>query len=266
VILALWSSAAPAAPLVPDPVPLPPKSSPSRHHLLYHDIIVGSMVGVYLLSETTLRPQLAPLACRWCEVPGIDSSVRHALVWGDRDQANTISNYTGIVLPSLVPVGMVFFSGWSDISLADGIDGGLAIVEAALASGLVTQTIKFSIGRQRPYAHYANPPLTPAIDSNDSFFSGHTSYSFSIAVASGTVASARHYELAPAVWAVGLTLAATTGYLRIASDSHYLSDVVVGAAVGSSIGYFMPRWLHDHGRIGTRVVPAPGGIALIGTF
>ena len=38
------------------------------------------------------------------------------------------------------------------------------------------------------------------------------------------------------VWASGLTLATSTGVLRIAADEHYLTDVVAGAAAGARRG------------------------------
>jgi len=68
------------------------------------------------------------------------------------------------------------------------------------------------------------------------------------------------------VWGVGLTLAGTTGYLRIAADKHYASDVLIGAVLGSAAGLILPRWLHDHEGGDVQVVPTPGGLALLGTF
>ena len=41
------------------------------------------------------------------------------------------------------------------------------------------------------------------------------------------------------VWISALGLASATGYLRIAADKHYFSDVFVGAIVGSLIGNTM---------------------------
>ena len=86
------------------------------------------------------------------------------------------------------------------------------------------------------------------VDGNLSFFSGHTSFAFSLAVASGTVASMRGYRAAPAVWGVGLGAAAVTGYLRIAADRHYATDVMTGALVGSALGFAVPYLLHRRGR------------------
>jgi membrane-associated phospholipid phosphatase len=38
--------------------------------------------------------------------------------------------------------------------------------------------------------------------------------------------------------------AGLTGYLRIASDRHYLSDVLMGYLVGATVGTLTPRLLH----------------------
>ena len=88
---------------------------------------------------------------------------------------------------------------------------------------------------------------------NYSFFSGHTGSAFALATSTGAVASIRGYRGAPWVWGVGLSLAAATGYLRIASDSHYFSDVLVGAAVGTAVGWLVPHLLHKE-----RTPPQPG--------
>lgn len=106
---------------------------------------------------------------------------------------------------------------------------------------------------------------------NLSFFSGHSSLAFSLAVSSGTVASLRGYRWAPLVWAVGLPVAAFTAYSRVAADAHYLSDVVVGSVMGALVGGGIP--LLFHGRVdgpvtATRVVPYADGrvFGLAGNF
>jgi membrane-associated phospholipid phosphatase len=55
----------------------------------------------------------------------------------------------------------------------------------------------------------------------------------------------RHDGSAKRIALIGFPVAALTGYLRIAGDKHYMSDVLTGAAVGSAIGYMVPR-LHRH--------------------
>ena len=110
--------------------------------------------------------------------------------------------------------------------------------EAVALNGALTQIVKFTAGRERPFVHALpadQKPLTahPA-DNNVSFYSSHTSFAFSLAVSTATVASMRHYRWARVIWGVGLVSAAAVGYLRIAADQHYFTDVLVGAAAGSA--------------------------------
>ena len=82
-------------------------------------------------------------------------------------------------------------------------------------------------------------------DDNLSFFSGHTTLAFAVATAAGTINTLRGYRLAPLVWGAGMTMAVSVGYLRIAADKHYFSDVMTGAVVGSLIGVGVPLIFHS---------------------
>ena len=98
--------------------------------------------------------------------------------------------------------------------------------EALTLTGLITEATKRLSGRERP---------TGGIET-DSFFSGHTS----IAASAATLVCLQHLQLdllgdraADAVVCGAAAAAALgTGLLRVMSDRHYASDVVVGAAVG----------------------------------
>ena len=107
------------------------------------------------------------------------------------------------------------------------------ILQAFAINGNVTQLGKFVSGRDRPFVTFSPDPEALDVPSL-SFWSGHTSSAFSLATAAGTVASMRGYRSAPWVWVAGLTFAAATGYLRVAADKHYMSDVLTGAAVGTT--------------------------------
>jgi hypothetical protein len=76
-----------------------------------------------------------------------------------------------------------------------------------------------------------------------SFFSNHTTTAFTTAVYSAYTFQLRHPEspLVPWIWAGSLGMASGVGSLRIAAGKHFLSDVLVGAAVGSLFGYLIPR-------------------------
>jgi hypothetical protein len=76
-----------------------------------------------------------------------------------------------------------------------------------------------------------------------------------------------------------ILLAGTTGYLRVASDQHYVTDVMVGAAVGSLSGFLVP-WLFHYRTSGggnplaaslpgggfITIAPVPNGAGVGGIF
>jgi membrane-associated phospholipid phosphatase len=117
----------------------------------------------------------------------------------------------------------------------------IMIVEAAGLSGILYQVAAIATGRPRPYVHFGTAPHHRPWD-NISFFSGHVTYSFAVSAAATTVLWLRQSKLTPAALSVGLALSMANGYLRIAADKHYFTDVLVGAAVGTLVGWAVP-WL-----------------------
>jgi membrane-associated phospholipid phosphatase len=240
---------------------------PSRKHLLRHAAFTAVGGISYLVSETALKPSLVAVTCRWCQPPAFDGAIRDALHWHDAGTANTLSNITGYVIPPVLGLGGLLWAAHDRGDTGGFVDDGLAVLEAGVVVGLVNQPIKFLFGRQRPFVRYGDPARPHETDDNMSFYSGHTSISTGLAVAAGSIASRHHSKLAPYLWVGGLTCAAATGYLRIAADKHYASDVVTGAVTGALIGWLVPRWFHDHGGAHElAVVPMTGGAAVSGTF
>jgi membrane-associated phospholipid phosphatase len=145
------------------------------------------------------------------------------------------------------------------------------VLEAATIAADVNQLVKFGVGRERPFVHALPESEKGAVahpsDNNLSFYSGHTNWVFALAASSGTVATLRGYRWAPWVWGGGLTVAFTTGYLRIAADRHYFTDVIVGAALGSAFGFAIPYLFHSPRRDPTAptfgFVPTQGGGMLV---
>jgi len=108
-----------------------------------------------------------------------------------------------------------------------------------------------------------------------SFYSGHSSAAFAIAVFSGVWYDRTHpgSPYSPYVWAGALSLATSIAVLRVAAGKHYPTDVVVGALTGSVIGWVVPK-LHENAakpgapRALTNVAlaPIPGGALVLWTF
>jgi len=234
-----------------------------------HLVFASAAGALYVVSETIAKPALAPDRCRWCSVDGLDDGVRRSLAWSDPRRAASISNLTGFVAAPVLVFGLTALAASS--AAGDGeragriIDDALPIFETVVYSELVTQAVKFTFGRQRPEVHFRDPGAAASQDSNLSWFSGHATLTFGLAVSAGVVAHRRGSALEPVIWATGLTLAATTAYLRIAADKHYLTDVLAGAVWGTATGILIPRLTHALPR-NLRVVPGARGVAVAGTF
>jgi len=191
------------------------------------------------------------------------------VLWKLPQTADTISDVTAFAVTPALQLGLLLAAGRSDDGAADDawLADGLAVAESVVIAGLLNQTVKFAVGRQRPYAHAGAP--TGTVEDNVSFYSGHTTLGFSLAAASGTVAQQRGYAWAPWIWASGVALASGAAYLRMAGDRHWFSDVALGAVVGTAVGIAVPRLAHRHlddDDSSIRLTAGPSLVLLSGVF
>ena len=245
------------------------------------DVPVTAVGGAGWIASEIFKADIVPDRCRWCDrddaghdtLNGLDSTVRDAFKWDNTRTANAISNITGFGVAPVFALGGVTLGAALDHRIKDAPADALLVIESTVLAADLNQFVKFVAMRERPFVH-ALPPLDkpgtaqPA-DNNVSFFSGHTTLVFSLAIGAGTVMSMRHRKLAPIVWATGLTVAATTAYLRIAADKHYFTDVLAGAGFGSLFGFAVPFFFHSPvktGDVAWSIVPVPGGLGLGGTL
>lgn len=124
----------------------------------------------------------------------------------------------------------------------------LAFAEAYAWTGLLTNGAKFLVGRPRPYVAlerdaYAWKPT----ENNLSFFSGHASLAFAAAGFLGRDISDGLYHRLLVDWepvprylvgrvvpfTVSYGLAGLIAFSRVYDQQHYLSDVLIGATVGT---------------------------------
>ncbi|HVO29196.1 MAG TPA: phosphatase PAP2 family protein [bacterium] len=213
------------------------------------DLPLSLGLGVGWIGSEAEKKHFAPSECHWCDsVPWVDERARDAWKWSDPQKADTASNVADFVGMPVLMLGMDALLASEHGALDRAPHDALFIVEAVVAASALNQAIKFSVGRERPFVHALSPDQKPLTaqpsDNNVSFYSGHTTLAFTLATATGTVATLRGYKHAWAVWPVGLTAAAAVGYLRIGADKHYFTDVATGAVLGSAIGVGMPLLMH----------------------
>jgi len=118
---------------------------------------------------------------------------------------------------------------------------GRAVLESALYASLLTQVLKMTIGRSRPYLNTGARNFNGLAWTNDhwSFPSGHTT----IAFATSAALSVRLKR--PLATAALFTLALLTTGQRLYDDQHWLSDTLFGAAIGTSIGLAVAHLIHQ---------------------
>ncbi len=251
--------------------------------------ILSSVAGATALTFAILGPRAGPRDGKL----GVDESVRDALVaptLGGRRAARDASDVLLTTINSYPLIDAVLIAGWYRRSPEVAMQMALIDMEVLAITLGVTSIAKSLGARRRPYGRVCGvtrPPSTRDCDSNDldySFFSGHSATSF----AAASVNCAHHIWLGlyGAPWADGLScaagfaVAATTGVLRVVGDQHYFSDVMIGVAVGTLVGFGVP-WLFHYrhstpgkgkGDVkrdeGLRVQLAPMGLGLgaMGTF
>jgi membrane-associated phospholipid phosphatase len=184
------------------------------------------------------------------------------VVWSTPTSAATTSD----LLVLAVPAGIAIYDGVAVGGTRAALPDLLIIGEAEALSGLVAQATKFVAARRRPYAIYGTLP-SEGVDDHLSFYSAHTTVAFSSVAAGGMLAQLRDDPAWPWVYGVGFTAAAATGYLRMAADKHWLTDVLVGAATGTAVGLAVP-WLHRNRSSPPPVslAVAPGYVGVTGRF
>ena len=210
------------------------------------DSVFTVTAGAMWITSELLKSDIAPSECIWCQSNPMDAPITDALAWSDPPKASTTADVTAFgILPAFAVASLLLSSGLDHCIDNAGVD--LMLVGETIAiSSLINQVVKFSVGRKRPFVERGHLSYySHRNDDNLSFYSGHTSLAFAIVVAAGTIAHIRHYDVEPYIWGIGLPLAAFVGYTRIAGEKHYFSDVLVGALIGSAIGFLVP-WLHKH--------------------
>lgn len=238
---------------------------------------------------------LAPRATHSLTGPiGFDNSVRRAL------RANRLADR--YIFRDASDVGLSLTVTWPFV--ADALTtawwyrgsretaGEMALInlETLAVVGAIQGVTNVVVSRERPYGRDCGQGELPedAIDCTGSFhyrsfFSGHSAFSFT-----GAALICIHHlenQLLGGPWdalscAGGYAVAASTATFRVVSDVHYASDVLLGAAVGTLVGYAVP--LLHYRKIGgeprtaqssslirpasLHLLPTPGGVGLMGVF
>ncbi|MGZ3476254.1 MAG: phosphatase PAP2 family protein [Polyangiales bacterium] len=244
-------------------------------------VILGVAAAVALGSNS-----VTPRATNWASTTTLDDKVRNTLryqTYTGRARARDASDVLlGVMSAFPFIVDSLIVAYWYRGSADVARQMFLIDAEAMAISAAIQGTVTWAAGRERPFVRDCGGQIpsdtTDCTSSNNhrSFFSGHTSQAFT----SAALICAHHLALdlfdssADAITCgLAMTAAAATGTLRMMADAHYITDVLVGATVGTLVGFGVP-WVHHYRRKGqaaaaaidVRIVHTFGGLAAVGGF
>jgi len=156
------------------------------------------------------------------------------------------------LLAGSIAAPVMYLTG-STIDDADG-DRLLIYAQSMGINAALAQGTKRLVQRPRPYMYSKDPVVRRyAKEHGDdgylSFYSGHAALSFGAAVTGAYLLGASSdNKLARGMsWGIGLMAASATANLRVRAGKHFYSDVLIGAAIGTAVGYVVPA-LHADAR------------------
>jgi len=108
---------------------------------------------------------------------------------------------------------------------------------------IATFGVKHAVGRARPFTYNSSSAAREYLQergenySHRSFYSGHSSHSFTAAMISQYLHCIKsHRDSVRAFQFLEFALASSTASLRVRAGQHFYSDVIVGAAAGMMMG------------------------------
>lgn len=214
------------------PARLAGQSSGTTYRAGWGDIALVSVTGATALLPGLLHlPSGAP-SCAPCSTSGLAGIDRWAV--GQRSSlAHTASNVT------LLGVGgLSAYLTTHDLSGPDA-RGNLAVLANTVTwTAASTQWLKVLVHRKRPVL-YTDGALAAAAapDNQRSFPSGHTSVAFSVATAYLVIGNRENLPQHTRNTLLLFAGAAGIGALRVKGGSHFPTDVLGGAVLGSAVGW-----------------------------
>lgn len=255
---------------VGDSIPQAAPSSPSIGDTIAHDAVMalhdaGALAawfvqGTHPLSIAGAAGGAAVL------VATADDNVRQSVqrhLTSTGDHVAQFGNFFGTGAPGGIAAIALYGTGLladkPEIRLA-----GLHVVQSLAYAGIITTTLKIVIGRERPFLNNGPDQFHgfSTSDNRNSMPSGHTTVAFAIC-------SSLAADIDNPYATVGLYgLATVTAWSRIYSDRHWLSDVFLGAAIGTACGYGTVHLHTDRapGDAGLYITPGPGTLSLSMVF
>ncbi len=204
--------------------------------------LILSGVGQHFASQSVKNMKPVDLnSLNVNDIPAYDRFATHYYS-PTADKTSDWLSYGGTLVP-LGILGAAAYSGKQSYGQAAGEAGILA--EALLFNSAINLYTRSFRLHPRPFVYNVDAPQSEKLknEAAGSFYSGHVSGAFLVAVFTAYTFQEKNpnSQWTPYIWGGGLALATTISGLRITAGKHYPSDIVVGALMGSLLGYAFPR-------------------------
>ena len=175
----------------------------------------------------------------------------------DSERANTISDfpfYASFVAPLALLLN-------DDVKSNAGQVFVLYVETMAVTGALFTMT-NGHVVRNRPLTY--SPDVSDSekmrANSQNAFYAGHTAASASAAFFAAKIFHDFNPDspARPYVWAAAAAVPATVGYLRLKAGKHFLSDNILGYAMGAAAGILVPQLHKKTNKRDISLIPISG--------
>ena len=218
--------------------------------------VISAGAGLWALGKYQINhaPRPDPLAEKTDDIPAIDR-------FATKYYSETVSDYSDMSIEITGVLSLVTL-----LTAYSGPQGGIEklargfviYAETMLLVDGLTDVAKGTFNRSRPLVYNDSVPMGKRSTrfAAQSFWSKHAATAFANAVFAGYTFQRLHPDSrwTRYVWCAGLTSAAATAVLRVRAGMHFPTDVAAGAAVGSCIGWAIPK---VHEKYGGSVLLSP---------
>jgi membrane-associated phospholipid phosphatase len=241
-----------------------PEDPAPAYHLSVALDVPTLLLGAGLTSSYLLMNETAPAAC----APRCDPARINPI---DRPFAGRYSTRWQVVgdvatVGTLVLMPLTLIAGEG---LGNGAHDTVVVAEAVLVTAAVQVTVGYAVGRPRPRLYGDHAPLNERNDANSgrSFFSGHVANCVAATLAASTALRGVHRsKLAWTTLAVGLAGSALVAVARVGAGSHFPTDVLVGAMVGTAVGIAIPALHTANVQLAPTASQDGAGVMAAGSF
>lgn len=146
----------------------------------------------------------------------------------------------------------------------DGLKLGLLYLQTMGVTGALYTSSAMIADRYRPYAYNPNVPLSTRTRGGvrNSFYAGHVALVGTSLFFMAKTYSDYHPEMRNKwiLYTIAAGATVTAGYLRIEAGQHFITDVALGAAMGTLSGILVPHFHKNKNLAGARLSLSPAMI------